>query len=97
MAVLCQQPAHRDEVLQWFHNIEVLAVERHSRGKMKVRSSSIYVLETKPHFFEEHCARTPYSKESCDIKTRWHCLFYQGDRSKRREKERVYHIQDIDI
>ena len=50
MGVLCQQPAHHDEVLQWFHNIEALAIERHSRGKMKVRSSSIYVLETKPHF-----------------------------------------------
>ena len=63
MAVLCQQPAHHYEVLQWFHNIEVLAVERHSRGKMKVRSSSIYVIETKSHFFEEHCTRTPHSIE----------------------------------
>ena len=54
MAVLCQQPTHHDEVLQWFHNIELLTVARHSRGKMKVRSSSIYVLETKPRFFEEH-------------------------------------------
>ena len=84
MAVLCQQPAHHDEVLQWFHNI---AAERHSRGKMKVRRSSIYVLETKAHLIEEHCVRTPHSIESCDIKIRWHCLFYhQGDRSKRRGK-----------
>ena len=106
MAVLYQQPAHHDEVLQWFHNIEELAVARHSHGKMKVRSSSIYVLETKTHFFEEHCARTPHSIESCGIKTRWHCLFYhQGDRSKGREKDqeliisrtRVNHIQDIDM
>ena len=88
MAVLCQQPAHHDEVIQWFHNIDVLAAERHSRGHMKVRSSSIYVLETKPHFYEEYCARTPHSIESCDIKTRWPCLFYhQGDRSKRRDKD----------
>ena len=59
MAVLCKQPAHHDEVLQWFHNIEVLAVERHSRGKMKVRSYSIYVLETKPYFFD-----TSFNRES---------------------------------
>ena len=89
MAVLYQQPAHYDEVIQWFHNTEVLAVERHSRRKMKVRNSSIhvYVLETKPHFFEEHCARTPHSIESCDIKTRWHCFFYhQGDRASDERK-----------
>ena len=51
-------------------------------------SSSRYVLEIKPHFFEEHYAGTTHSIESCDIKTRWHCLFCdQGDRSKGREKD----------
>ena len=30
-------------------------------------------LETKPNFFEEHCARTTHSMESCDI--RWHASF----------------------
>ena len=28
MAVVCQQPAHHDEVLQWFHNIELLELLR---------------------------------------------------------------------
>ena len=50
--------------------------------------SSRYVLETKPNLFEEHCARTTHSMESCDMKTRWYCLFCdQWDRSKGREKD----------
>ena len=37
MPILCQQPLQQGEVLQCFHNIGVLTVESHSRGKMKVR------------------------------------------------------------
>ena len=75
MHVLCHQPAQHDEVLQCFHHIGVLTVERHSRGgKMMVRK-----------FFRDMFLKP--NQNSCDIKTRWHCLFCdQGDRSKEREK-----------
>ena len=33
MAVLCQQPAHHDEVVQCFHNIEVLASSWKDEGQ----------------------------------------------------------------
>ena len=38
MPVLRQQAVQHDEVVHCFHNIGVLAVERHYRGKMKVRN-----------------------------------------------------------
>ena len=44
-----------NEVLQCFHNIGVLTVERHSCGKSKVRGFQDMFLK-KAKFFEEHCA-----------------------------------------
>ena len=43
MAVLCQQPAHHDEVLQWFHDIEILAVE--SRVILKLDGIASFIIK----------------------------------------------------